>query len=440
MNVKIKNFRCPMNQFLLVIIYKIILDISYVMFEAPNFGYMGFSYKFNWLKILITWLIYLLYFSAIKTEKNGIVTLFSYMSFALSMAPFMTIYQFMEECPLWMVILQVSALLFINVAATRGEFYINKSSFPAIPYYSKRISRVFSAYLVLFFLYAFYKFGMPAFEFLGFDSISTIRASAELSTLDSIVTNISCRVIVPLYILMAWNDKKYGKAFFGLVIQVYIFSVTGFKTFLFIPIVMAGLVVFKRLDLKRVIFVGLSGALFLVGVIYSLTNNLMPYALIGDRTVFFPALIKFAYMDFFSKNEFVYFSQNSISKILGIRSNYTVNVPNLIGEEYFNKAEMWTNTGFIADAYSNLGVVGVLIIAFCIIVVLALVSRKVERCQGKMKSAITTIYILYFVMLNDGPFISTFFSGGMVIALLITIVVDFNDRKGENILKSNREI
>ena len=183
---------------------------------------------------------------------------------------------------------------------------------------------------------------------------------------------------------------------------------------------------FKNIDLRKLIIAGLTGALLFVDLIQGATGRLMPYALIGDRTIFFPAIIKRAFFDFFSKNPYVYFSQNSIARIFGIKSVYETNVFNIIGAEYFDKPNMWTNTGVFADAYSNLGVAGVFIISFLLAIILIIVSQKMESFSGDVKNAMTAIYILYFISFNDGAFLFTMVSGGFLIVMIIAELVDFS--------------
>ena len=104
-------------------------------------------------------------------------------------------------------------------------------------------------------------------------------------------------------------------------------------------------------SMKKILMFGLLAALAASFVVFFIIRNNMFAAIVFNRLLFLPAKIKFAYFDFFSTNEYIYFSQSSIASILGIPSNYPINVMYLIGGEYFNDSGMWTNTGFLADAY-----------------------------------------------------------------------------------------
>ena len=250
MKIELIKRNIYINQYVLAICYKFILDLSYVFFEAKYYGYIGFQYEPNILRILTGWGIYFFVFLLIKSEKNNLAVLFTYMIFALSMAPFVTLYQFSDDCKLWMVILQMASLIYIHFIASKCRLVGFKIK--TIPYYSFFIMEGMTFYIIIFALYSLHKLGIPELSLLGFEKISEVRAAAELSTLDSIIINVSCRVIVPLYILLNFYEKKFVKTLLGTIVQIYIYSVTGFKTFLFIPLVMIGLIIFRKLDLKKV--------------------------------------------------------------------------------------------------------------------------------------------------------------------------------------------
>lgn len=424
MEIKIGSKLLDAYQVLLAIIYKIVLDISYGLFEVRYFSYLGIECRVIIYRILIGWLIYLGSFVVIYCDECKIGNLFSYIMMFLSITPFVTLYQFWPECKLWMVVLQTIALLMIDAIVRRFTF--KTISIKSLPYEDLRVVVFGWFYLIIMSLYLFAKFGLPNFSLLGFESVSVIRANSGFSTFDSILTCIGCKIICPLYMVVCWKKKYFLKLVVVSIIQLYTYSISGFKTLIFIPVVLFGLELFKNLDLRKLIIVGLTGALLFVDLIQLMTGKLMPYALIGDRTIFFPAIIKRAFFDFFSKNPYVYFSQNSISKLLGIKSVYQTNVFNIIGAEYFDKPNMWTNTGIFADAYSNMGVVGVFVISFLLAIVLILVSKKMDTFRGDIKNAMTAIYILYFISFNDGAFLFTMVSGGFLVVMLIAEFVDFS--------------
>ena len=171
----------------------------------------------------------------------------------------------------------------------------------------------------------------------------------------------------------------------------------------------------------------------------TIKRNNMLYALINERVLFLPAKIKNCYFDFFSRNDFVWFSQSSFAKILNIQSNYSENIPNLIGDLYFNRPDMWTNTGFIADAYANAGILGIAFICLLLVFVLLSARKHISYIHNSYKKVIEILFVLYFISLNDGGAISVLFSGGMLILLILIMVIDFNVRvKTKYIFNNNK--
>ena len=425
--MKIFNVRINIYENLWIIIYKLILDFSYLTVEAKNYEYLGFDIGFAIHKIILGYIIYFATYNIIKSKKGNITTLFTYTIFFLSISPFITLYQFSTIGELWMVLIQVLCLILMNFLF--GLPFKPLGISPKTYHYTNKNFRLFTTIIIsLYFLLMVKRYGIPSLDSMLLQSIYKTRAAADISTGISILQTFFCRIICPLYILIAWREKKWIQLSFGLLVQIHTYGITGFKTFLFIPLVMVAIDLFKNIDLKKLVLVGLSGALILTDLIYFLTKNIWFYALAGDRVIFFPALIKYAYFDYFSANDFVYFSQNSISRILGITSNYNVKIPNLIGGIYFDKFEMWTNTGFMADAYSNLGITGVILIALFLSAILIILRDKMIKIPETMQKSIQMIFLLYFIMLNDGPLIATLFSGGFLVAMFVVLSINFQPK------------
>ncbi len=98
---------------------------------------------------------------------------------------------------------------------------------------------------------------------------------------------------------------------------------------------------------------------------------------------------------------------------------------NLIGEVYFNRPGMWTNTGFIADAYANAGLIGIIFICLILFIVLKFAKKNMMFIPEPYNKGIEILFVLYFVSLNDGGAISVLFSGGMLILIIMIMIIDF---------------
>ena len=55
-------------------------------------------------------------------------------------------------------------------------------------------------------------------------------------------------------------------------------------------------------------------------------------------------------------------------------------------------------------------------------------DKGASGCNRKMWHS---LFIIFFIALNDGAFISTLFSGGLLFAVLVALFVDFRTPKAE---------
>ncbi len=409
------------------VLYKLILTVTYVLLQSQLFKYSGFTCEFDFVRFVVGWALYLFTFRLIRSASDDIGSLFIYTVFLLSIAPFIVFYEYSPQCKLWMVLLQVGCLwlihLLLKIKITRFV------RFPRISYKNNGLRIGTSVFLLVFLVYTVIRFGLPDFSLLSFENIHLVRKEVELTTLESILQNVVCKILCPIYLIIALREKKWLGTGLAVLVQFYVYAVTGFKTYLFIPVLILVLQLFPKLSIKQTVLAGLPAGLLAVDSVYSIVASKMLYALVGNRVIFLPAQIKYCYFDYFSRYEFVYFSQSTFAKLFGIKSNYGLNIPNLIGAVYYNKPEMWTNTGFMADAYANLGVIGMVLISLLMAGLLIVLRQALRGTTGYNKKMWHSLFIIFFIALNDGALITTLFSGGLLAAILVALFVDFREPK-----------
>lgn len=415
-------------ELLLVLIYKIFLDVSYVFTEFPLWEYTGFKMEFDVSRLMIGWLLFLVTYLLIRDDQDDICILFCYVIFFVSITPFFVLYQYCPFISLWMALLQAVCIVYMKMLffVTRRLQAVRIRGFS---YKSIRVRYIIMVGFLVYFAMTVIKLGIPHMSALSFFNSYDTRASVNLSTLDAIIQNIICKVLGPACFLVSVKERKWGFAAFIMLIQVYTYAVTGFKTYLFIFVVLIGVEFLRKYKLKQIILLGLPLAVLAADIGYRLTGSIMIYALIGNRVFFMPALIKYCYFDYFSKHELVYFSQNTISKLFGVTSNYEKPVPNIIGATYFGKPNQWTSTGFMSDAFANGGIVGVFLIATILSLVLIVLRFALKNVSEDIRLCVESIFLIYFITLNDGTAISVLFSGGMILTIILIYMIDFQKRK-----------
>ena len=390
------------------VIYKIVLNITYVYIHKDLYGYYGFGFEPSIAKKLISWFLFIILVTCISSKTVNCRTLFLYTTMCLGLTPAFVYYENNPDAETWMIVAQAVVLLIMHIIMNKLSVF-QSIKFKKISHSSQSVRFVVVLILGLYFVYAVAQYGMPSFELLSFDSVGIIRENSNMSTLMVIVQNLVCRVVGPISMMLLFFKKKWGAFLLVLIVQLYTYSVTGFKTFLFIPVVVISLLVFQKLDINRLMLRALPIVCIGCSLLYLLFDEIYPYALINERVLYLPAKIKFAYFDYFSKHDFAFFSQTTIGSLFGIESSYTESIPNLIGRVYFNRPEMWTNTGFMADAYSNMGIIGMLIIAVFLSLVLLLIDACLRDNDPILNRGILGMLLLFFISLNDGSAITVFF-------------------------------
>lgn len=404
--------------------YKILLDYLYINYQNKLFEYYGFNLQFSIERIIVGWIIFFVSAYLLNNRKKTIGDIFVLFIFCISIAPFITYYQFDSTAKLWMVFIQIITLLIMNFVIN-GRIRVRRIRIGHIKYTSNIFRFCVTISIFVFFVALFLKMGLPSINNILFDNVYDLRSTANFTTIESITLNIMNKIVCPLYMLYAFKEKRYIFFLIALFTQIYSYSVTGFKTTLFIPLIIFLIQVIPSFDIKNVILRAFPALLASVICIYSITSNNMLYAILVNRIFFLPAKIKACYFDFFEHNEYVYFSQNSISKVFDIKSTYTDNIMNMIGSVYFNKPNMWTNTGFMADAYANAGFFGMILVALFVSIIIMIIKSELDKVSLDVKKPLEAIFLMFFVALNDGAAISVLFSGGMLLAVLLIMTIDF---------------
>lgn len=412
--------------FALLIVFKTLLEYIYKNIQSDLFGYVGYDYVFNDNRYVIGWALFLFTSYLVCSLEKGLYAIFMFSIHLLSITPFIVLYQFCPKCELWMLLMQIACMLFMTLIFRNSQKEQNFIPFKRIyNFHTPKFKNLLFFAILVFFAINFMYGGIPSLSSLLFENVYDTRAEANFPLPLILLQNFFCKIILPLCILFAIKDKKWSFCIYCLIVQVYIYGITGLKTYLFIPFVLMGIQRFSRIDIERVLIIGLTGLVGAIFILYQFIDATLLYAVFANRLLFFPAMIKYAYFDYFNNNEYAYFTQNSFSKVFGIESNYSTNIPNLIGETYFDKPGMWTNTGFMADAYSNLGFVGILLMASVLCYFIIIAQKSIVNIQNKNLKLVEIIYLIFFITLNDGAVISVLFSGGMIFAVLFFRYVKF---------------
>jgi hypothetical protein len=220
-------------------------------------------------------------------------------------------------------------------------------------------------------------------------------------------------------ILLLWSISKNKKIvyFFTIFIVVLLFGLSGHKSALIsLFLVPFFYYVYKsKKPVNSLIYILLSFlGLSYIYLYYS--EDLMYGSIIFRRSLMTPSELNYKYLEFFSNNSFVYWS-DGILKNFNARV-YDVNIPYVIGR-YLGSDELGANTGFIATGYAQAGFFGIFLYTVICIVIMNFINLVAKR--NKKYVAISIIFIPLSTLFISSDLATTLLTHGL-------LIYDLNDR------------
>lgn len=401
----------------LLLIYFIILGIY--NYSMDTFAYMGFLNNFSMTRFYIATISVFIFAILIKT--NGLLAKYHLIMITLVVIPSSIIYIFIGgDYYIFLTYLATSIVLCVSIIF----------KMPLLKSFSvddRDLFRLFWTMIVVYFALIF-TFGGGIYLNFNLLEVYNIRdeASNNLPSIFTYFSPIIGKIVIPLVIVLALERKKYIFAFLGIVAGVFVFALTAHKSPLFY-----GAAVFFLYFLYNRKF----STYFLLSVIVILFTSFIDiyfkytvssdsfgvwHSILFRRSFLVPSLLNNYFIDFFSQNEFYYWSQSRIS--LGwVQSYYDVTAPFLIGREYFGDMNMAANTGWIGSGYSNSGLIGVVLYSLILGMMLAFFNSISYKIGERLVfcSSIITVLVLF----TSTDLLTIFVTHGAIFLIIILTII-----------------
>lgn len=415
--------------FVFILIYKLILDFLYIEFVYKIYSYSIFKLEFNLNKYFISFIWFIIIFYILPKDSKKPSFIFLQLHFIIMIMPMFTIYALANQSGFFMSLCSICFIIECLIIKVFPDLKIIKIK------NSKKI-----VYGIIFFITGFVYFsmiranGQPTLKALNFNKVYEIRSSVKYPLLMGYMVQWQARIINPFLITTSYIKNNKKALFISILLQVLLYLITVQKSFLLIPLaIIIVLNIFKKYDFLIIgSFIAPLGIIsaFLV---YKFFNYIMIPSLFIRRFLFVPAQLKFFYYDFFSQHEFLYFSEGLFGKILGLNTPYGIKTANMIGGLYIGNYQTNANTGYLADAYANMGIFGMLVISLLFTFILILIDSLSKK---NSKELVIGLCLYSVLSLNDGALLTTLLTGGLLL-LIILLYLYSNDEKEVQI---NKEI
>jgi hypothetical protein len=227
-------------------------------------------------------------------------------------------------------------------------------------------------------------------------------------------------VLNPALMLLSARRRSLLLAAAALVMQLLLFGMTGFRAFLFIPLLLLGFYLLGgRRHTAALALVTMMAVVGLALLLYAWLDEPLIPVLLVDRVVVIPAEIHYWYYDFFGVHgqATLQLSQSFLAP-LGA-SHYGTPIAEVIGWKYLGLAAS-ANVGLFGDAFANFGFSGCVIYAMLFALLLKVVDAAGRGADPRVAAALVAMPA--FLLVNSG-LLTTLLTHGLALTVIVLWVV-----------------
>ncbi|PKF46220.1 hypothetical protein CW664_00345 [Macrococcoides caseolyticum] len=401
--------------YLYLLLYKIVIEFVYIYGISPTYSYSGLEINMNFSKLFYSLLtLFILVLILSKNTKNP--SYYIYIILILFIFIPNSSYMWLNNQSINFFNYQFISFLILGLLLNFTHKKIT------ITNYNARfiLKLLFISYIIVTIIIVFIRGGIDN-RALNFDSIYELRSENNISGVLSYINNWVVKVLFPLFFSIFIYKKNFLLAFLVSILQVIMFLSFGNKAFLF----SIGIILFLFYAVKTKFFIRTMSVFMSLLILGShFIRNILDidelFRAIPYRMIFIPAQLQYQYYDYFSVREKIYFADGLIGKILSIQSPYPYGAPYMISTHYYD-AFFSANTGIFADAYTNGGVVYMIICTLILVLLLVFIDKISSSIP--LSILIGSMGYMLFVI-NDTGLLTTLLTGGLLFQLLIFIVLN----------------
>ena len=401
---------------LLVLAYRLMLDLLYMTVISPLYAYSGFLMNFHPLFYSCTLLALTVFLPAVVrlqeegTPSANIVTFLNYIYFipltSYCGCNWSGMGFFLTGLAYWAVLLLIQFLLpVLSFKPFSGDH--RRGTYMLLTVFAVGVVMYVSG------RYAGFRLTFDIFDVYG------IRAEAAAYSLPSLIAYaLSMAGNVLAILLIYWLlRRKYMVCAVLVVVYMFLFSVAGHKSlFFFLLLVLAGYFFFRSW-MRQWLPMLTSLAALAALIEYRFVHSFYLTSYMFRRVMYEPVNLSKRYMEFFQENPLSLF-RSGILRFFSFSSNYSTSLAHLLGEVdgAFNAA----NNGMLGDMFANLPT---LLGIFIMPLILVFCFRLLDAVATHLPEKLVISSCVYFAVSFSNTFWSTvLLSHGFLITCLLLYI------------------
>lgn len=392
----IQFYKCHMFivQCILIIAYRICLDITYLKSVSPSYAYSGFTtgiipilYLLSWLVVMVCMPLSIRIFQQEDCPSSIMVSVLNFLYFI----PMTSLLGCRGSDVQFMVIVFLYWLFLLGYQFFIPTITLNKLSNT----HSDQIFRILTIFSVILVMgISGYYTGFR----LHFNIIDVYGVRSEAATYDipQILNYCLSMMTITLSILIIYwiRQRKWIVVFLLLVVYMFYFSIGAHKSTIFMLMLILICYFLFRKGIYRIVPILMSALVLGCFLIHKITGWVIPMSLFVRRTMYVPVLLSQTYYEFFLQYPLNLF-RNGILEKFGFDPLYSDQVVRIIGE--FNASGANANNGLIGDMCANLPWgIGLIIMPLIIVLCFRLFDMTAKELPKKYSIAFLVFFANVF--------------------------------------------
>lgn len=398
--------------FWFIVIYKIVLDLSYCLVISKVWAYAKFELHLNSIKLIESFLLLFIIFFLMPKSKEKLSNIMIWLLILISYVPILTLFAFINQPRVYMyAVTGFWMLVFLLLKIPVIHFNPIKKIQSKIIRYSIFIGL---SGIVFFLIYKY--LGIT----LNFDLTKVYEIRREYVQTGipfaGYLFNWLAYIVNPIFFALFLVKRKWVWVGMIIFLQILVFSVTGLKAFLFALLFVLSLI-WVVSQKNPLVWMGAGLSIVILAGIFSywLVDDLWVSSLFTRRTLLVPAQLSFFYYDFFSQNHHTFLSQHHLFRNF-IKYPYSLMPGNLIGKVYFNNPKGNACNGIYGDAYMNFGFLGFILWGVFLTIILKLIDSFSKNKDMRITVAAIAMPVIF---LTNCALLTCLLTHGLLLAFIL---------------------
>lgn len=416
--MKIK-FSAGISSFFQIVICRILFDICYRCIISPIYAYSGFTMEAAQNQYLLSWIVFLSFaplIAWINANAKRMSDFAMLVLYLLAFIPFTTLAgskgfpsNFVIYTVIFWAMLSLFYLLFTFESRVK---VVAKHDFTKECYGLVFAGLLCLVTLVVLFVSGYYRHFTVTFHLSEVYEIRAMARDYGLPKILSYLLSMASPIILLTALYMFYIKKRFI-AVCLICVQLLNFGIAEHKNILFMLIIGIGVYFYYDRLLKGKFIHWLNVLLSASVLEYVCFGSFKLASVFVRRACFVTSNLSFCYFDFFTTHTPDYFAQ-SFLRHFGVVSKYP-KIAFMISDVYFNQPEMVSNNGLVADAITNYGIVGAVVLPL----ILATILKIFDKATKKLPAKIYVVVAISMAISLQNTFLMTcIFTHGFLIMLI----------------------